>query len=126
MIAVDVLYEFMYMITRVTLKSYFPTLLHNIYIYIFDLYSAVYGIISRRFTKFLNKLINIDISTVVYRFVVSTRNQRIPEFESHSVRVPPRQGILSTIVSLNPGVVNGYLAGFFLKMPQRQLIGCRS
>ena len=31
----------------------------------------------------------------------------------------PRQGILSTIVSLNPGVLNGYLAGFFLKMPQR-------
>ena len=25
----------------------------------------------------------------------------------------PRQGILSTIVSLNPGVLNGYLAGFF-------------
>ena len=31
----------------------------------------------------------------------------------------PRQGILSTIVSLNPVVLNGYLAGFFLKMPQR-------
>ena len=31
----------------------------------------------------------------------------------------PRQGILSTIVSLNPGVLNGYLVGFFLKIPQR-------
>ena len=31
----------------------------------------------------------------------------------------PRQGILSTIVSLDPGVLNGYLVGFFLKMPQR-------
>ena len=31
----------------------------------------------------------------------------------------PRQGILSTIVSLNPGVVNGYLVQVLLKMLQR-------
>ena len=36
-----------------------------------------------------------------------------------AVRTPPsacapRQGILSTIASLDPGVVNGYLAGIFI------------
>ena len=31
----------------------------------------------------------------------------------------PTQGTLSTIVSLDPGVVNVYLVGFFLKMLHR-------
>ena len=34
-------------------------------------------------------------------------------FESHSVQYALRQGILSTIVSLDPGVVNGYPAGMY-------------
>ena len=45
-----------------------------------------------------------------YWFVLSTHNQRNPGSSLDSA-FARRQGILSTIVSLNPGVVNGYPAG---------------
>ena len=34
-------------------------------------------------------------------------------FESHSVRMPLDKAFWSTIVSLDPGVVNGYPAGIY-------------
>ena len=51
-------------------------------------------------------------STVAYRIVLSTYNQRVGGSIPPSAYAP-RQGILSTIVSLDPGVVNGYLAGIY-------------
>ena len=47
-----------------------------------------------------------------------TNNSRLI-IRGFAVRIPPsdyapRQGILSTIASLDPGVVNGYLAGIFI------------
>ena len=45
-----------------------------------------------------------------YRIIPSTCNQRVGGSLPPSVYAP-RQGILFTIVSLDPGVVNGYLVG---------------
>ena len=50
--------------------------------------------------------------TVANRIVISTYNQRVDGSSPPSVYAL-RQGILSTIVSLDPGVVNGYLAGIY-------------
>ena len=59
-----------------------------------------------------NPLQKKNLCTVAYRIMLSTYNQRV------GGSIPPsayvlRQGILSTIVSLDPGVVNGYLAGIY-------------
>ena len=51
-------------------------------------------------------------STVAYRIVLSTYNQRVGGSSPPSVSAL-RQGILSTIVFLDPGVVNGYLVGIY-------------
>ena len=60
----------------------------------------------------LRKRYYISGSTVAYRIVLSTCNQRVGGSSPPSASAP-RQGILSTIVSLDPGVVDGYLAGMY-------------
>ena len=49
---------------------------------------------------------------MAYRIVLSISNQRVGGSIPPSVYAPG-QGILSTINSLNPGVVNGYLVGIY-------------
>ena len=56
--------------------------------------------------------LKVEKKTVVYRIVLSTCNQRVGGSSPPSASAL-RQGILSTIVSLDPGVVNGYLAGIY-------------
>ena len=51
-------------------------------------------------------------STSVYEIVLSSYNQRVGGSSPPSASAR-RQGILSTIVSRDPGVVNGYLVGIY-------------
>ena len=57
-------------------------------------------------------------SAVVYGFVLLRLNQRVGKSLSTLGAYAPRQGILSTFVSFDAGVVNGYLVGFFFKTLQ--------
>ena len=51
---------------------------------------------------------------MAYWFVLSPRNQRGRWFDPSPVRIPLDKVFYpQIIVSLNPGVLNGYLAGFF-------------
>ena len=49
----------------------------------------------------------------MYWFVLSTCNQRVMGLNPTQCIYTPRQGILSTFVPLDPGVVNEYPAGLY-------------